>query len=49
MQTSYAQDLGANSVEHGLYGSIMQGLGSCCGLFGASGLAGLVDTLLASY
>jgi len=35
MQPSYAQDLGAGEVTHGVYGSMMQYLGSCIGFFGA--------------
>lgn len=35
MQPSYAQDLGLGDVTHGIYGSLLQGLGSCVGLFGA--------------
>lgn len=35
MQASYAQDLGTENVEHGLYGSIMHGLGGFCGVLGA--------------
>jgi erythrocyte band 7 integral membrane protein len=34
MQPSYAQDLGANEVTHGLYGSLLQGLGSILGICG---------------
>ncbi|KAJ7238339.1 hypothetical protein B0H12DRAFT_1254208 [Mycena haematopus] len=34
MQPSYAQDLGAHEVTHGLYGSLLQGLGSCLGICG---------------
>ncbi|KAG5638083.1 hypothetical protein H0H81_001933 [Sphagnurus paluster] len=35
MQPSYAQDLGTGEVTHGVYGSLLQGLGSCVGFFGA--------------
>ncbi|KAI0758068.1 hypothetical protein C8Q74DRAFT_1210328 [Fomes fomentarius] len=35
MQPSYAQDLGTGEVTHGIYGSLLQVLGSCIGLFGA--------------
>jgi len=35
MQPSYAQDLGTQEVTHGLYGSLLQGLGTCVGLCGA--------------
>ncbi|KAF9450145.1 hypothetical protein P691DRAFT_798507 [Macrolepiota fuliginosa MF-IS2] len=35
MQPSYAQDLGTEEVVHGLYGSLLQGLGSIVGLCGA--------------
>ncbi|EJF62264.1 hypothetical protein DICSQDRAFT_58193 [Dichomitus squalens LYAD-421 SS1] len=35
MQPSYAQDLGTTEVTHGIYGSMLQALGSCIGLFGA--------------
>lgn len=35
MQPSYAQDLGAEEVTHGVYGSMMQYLGGCVGFFGA--------------
>ncbi|KAF8306488.1 hypothetical protein DL93DRAFT_2042780, partial [Clavulina sp. PMI_390] len=35
MQSSYAQDLGSASVQHGVYGSFINGLGSCIGIFGA--------------
>jgi len=34
MQPSYAQDLGTGEVTHGLYGSLLQGLGSVVGLCG---------------
>ncbi|TXT06063.1 hypothetical protein VHUM_03536 [Vanrija humicola] len=34
MQPSYAQDLGAASVTHGFYGSMISGLGSCIGTLG---------------
>lgn len=34
MQPSYAQDLGTGSIEHGFYGSMISGLGSCVGTFG---------------
>jgi len=35
MQPSYAQDLGTQEVTHGLYGSLLQGLGTCVGFCGA--------------
>ncbi|CCM03361.1 uncharacterized protein FIBRA_05490 [Fibroporia radiculosa] len=35
MQPSYAQDLGTSEVTHGVYGSMMQALGSCIGFCGA--------------
>ncbi|KXN89516.1 hypothetical protein AN958_05678 [Leucoagaricus sp. SymC.cos] len=35
MQPSYAQDLGTGEVVHGIYGSLLQGLGSVIGLCGA--------------
>ncbi|KAI0329580.1 hypothetical protein GY45DRAFT_1435369 [Cubamyces sp. BRFM 1775] len=35
MQPSYAQDLGTGEVTHGIYGSMLQALGSCIGLLGA--------------
>jgi hypothetical protein len=35
MQPSYAQDLGVNSIEHGVYGSFINALGGCLGLLGA--------------
>ncbi|KAJ9098769.1 hypothetical protein QFC21_004417 [Naganishia friedmannii] len=35
MQPSYAQDLGVNSIEHGVYGSFINTLGGCLGLLGA--------------
>ncbi|KAG8768047.1 hypothetical protein FRC12_005859 [Ceratobasidium sp. 428] len=35
MQTSYAQDLGLDGVEHGLYGTMINCLGAVVGLFGA--------------
>jgi len=35
MQPSYAQDLGTTDVVHGVYGSLMQCLGSVVGLLGA--------------
>ncbi|QRV73296.1 SPFH domain / Band 7 family [Ceratobasidium sp. AG-Ba] len=35
MQTSYAQDLGLDGVEHGFYGTMINALGACIGLFGA--------------
>lgn len=35
MQPSYAQDLGTSEVTHGIYGTLLQGLGSIIGLFGA--------------
>ncbi|KAJ7471652.1 hypothetical protein B0H11DRAFT_2173679 [Mycena galericulata] len=34
MQPSYAQDLGTGEVTHGLYGSLLQGLGSVVGVCG---------------
>ncbi|KAJ7664069.1 hypothetical protein B0H17DRAFT_1092383 [Mycena rosella] len=34
MQPSYAQDLGTDEVTHGLYGSLLQGLGCVVGLCG---------------
>ncbi|WWC57947.1 uncharacterized protein I303_100482 [Kwoniella dejecticola CBS 10117] len=34
MQPSYAQDLGTTSIQHGFYGSMMNGLGSCIGNIG---------------
>ncbi|KAK6905074.1 stomatin family protein [Kwoniella mangroviensis CBS 10435] len=34
MQPSYAQDLGTSSIQHGFYGSMMNGLGSCIGNIG---------------
>lgn len=34
MQPSYAQDMGTASIEHGFYGSMMNGLGSCIGNLG---------------
>ncbi|RSH89456.1 hypothetical protein EHS25_002005 [Saitozyma podzolica] len=34
MQPSYAQDLGVGSIQHGFYGSMMNGLGSCVGAIG---------------
>ncbi|KDQ64129.1 hypothetical protein JAAARDRAFT_43315 [Jaapia argillacea MUCL 33604] len=35
MQPSYAQDLGSGEVTHGLYGTLLQGLGNCVGFVGA--------------
>lgn len=35
MQPSYAQDLGLGEVQHGVYGTLLQGLGNVIGLFGA--------------
>ncbi|KAG8741984.1 hypothetical protein FRC10_002142 [Ceratobasidium sp. 414] len=35
MQTSYAQDLGLDGVEHGLYGTMINYLGAVVGVFGA--------------
>jgi len=35
MQPSYAQDLGTGEVTHGVYGSLLQGLGTCVGFCGA--------------
>ncbi|KAG7097526.1 hypothetical protein E1B28_004869 [Marasmius oreades] len=34
MQPSYAQDLGTVEVTHGIYGSLLNALGSCVGIFG---------------
>jgi regulator of protease activity HflC (stomatin/prohibitin superfamily) len=34
MQPSYAQDLGTGEVTHGIYGSLLQTLGSCVGFCG---------------
>jgi len=34
MQPSYAQDLGVGAIEHGFYGSMIQGLGQCVGAIG---------------
>ncbi|CAK5284628.1 unnamed protein product, partial [Mycena citricolor] len=34
MQPSYAQDLGLGDVQHGLYGSLLQGLGTIVGVCG---------------
>lgn len=34
MQPSYAQDLGLEDVQHGFYGSLMNGIGSVAGFFG---------------
>nr|GAT52644.1 predicted protein [Mycena chlorophos] len=34
MQPSYAQDLGLGEVTHGIYGSLLNGLGACLGVFG---------------
>jgi erythrocyte band 7 integral membrane protein len=34
MQPSYAQDMGAENIKHGVYGSFMQLLGHCIGLPG---------------
>jgi erythrocyte band 7 integral membrane protein len=34
-QPSYAQDLGTGEVTHGVYGSLLQSLGSCVGFLGA--------------
>ncbi|KAJ7673804.1 hypothetical protein DFH06DRAFT_750293 [Mycena polygramma] len=34
MQPSYAQDLGTHEVTHGLYGSLLQGLGTVVGICG---------------
>ncbi|ORY27377.1 hypothetical protein BCR39DRAFT_538563 [Naematelia encephala] len=34
MQQSYSQDFGTGSIEHGFYGSMMNGLGSCVGAIG---------------
>jgi len=35
LQPSYAQDLGTGEVTHGIYGSLLQGLGSLVGFCGA--------------
>ncbi|KIO31101.1 hypothetical protein M407DRAFT_241981 [Tulasnella calospora MUT 4182] len=35
MQQSYAQDIGLDKVEHGIYGTLINGLGACVGLCGA--------------
>ncbi|KDN40448.1 hypothetical protein RSAG8_08068, partial [Rhizoctonia solani AG-8 WAC10335] len=35
MQQSYAQDLGLDGVEHGIYGSCINALGAVVGFFGA--------------
>ncbi|KAG8923443.1 hypothetical protein FRC01_012756 [Tulasnella sp. 417] len=35
MQQSYAQDIGLDKVEHGVYGTMINALGSCIGFFGA--------------
>ncbi|KAG8949605.1 hypothetical protein FRC03_000280 [Tulasnella sp. 419] len=35
MQQSYAQDLGADTVEHGVYGTLIHALGGFLGFFGA--------------
>ncbi|KAF9819506.1 hypothetical protein IEO21_02114 [Rhodonia placenta] len=35
MQPSYAQDLGTSEVTHGVYGNMIQALGSCVGFCGA--------------
>ncbi|KAF6748933.1 stomatin family protein [Ephemerocybe angulata] len=35
MQPSYAQDMGTGEVTHGVYGTLMQGLGAVFGLIGA--------------
>jgi len=35
MQPSYAQDLGSQEVTHGVYGSLLQSLGTCVGFCGA--------------
>jgi len=35
MQQTYAQDLGLSGVTHGVYGSFINVLGACVGLFGA--------------
>jgi len=34
MQPSYAQDMGTANIEHGFYGSMMNGLGACIGTCG---------------
>jgi len=35
MQQSYAQDLGLDDVEHGIYGTMINALGACIGFFGS--------------
>ncbi|TEB32208.1 stomatin family protein [Coprinellus micaceus] len=35
IQPSYSQDFGTEEVTHGIYGTLLQGLGSVLGLFGA--------------
>ncbi|KAG9015398.1 hypothetical protein FRB94_000002 [Tulasnella sp. JGI-2019a] len=35
MQQSYAQDMGLDGIDHGVYGTCINALGSICGLFGA--------------
>lgn len=35
LQPSYAQDMGTGGVTHGIYGSLMQVLGTCTGFCGA--------------
>lgn len=35
MQPSYAQDLGTGSIDHGIYGTFISGLGDCIGYCGA--------------
>lgn len=35
MQSSYAQDLGSAGVQHGVYGTFINGLGACIGVCGA--------------
>jgi len=34
MQPSYAQDMGVGGIQHGFYGSMMNGLGSLVGTIG---------------
>lgn len=35
LQSSYAQDLGSAGVQHGFYGTFINGLGACVGICGA--------------
>jgi hypothetical protein len=35
LQPSYAQDLGLGDIDHGLYGTLLHGLGGCVGTLGA--------------